>query len=458
VGSVEESVVVNDGLPRAGDIIADKFRVKRVLGRGGMGVVVAVDHLQLHEPYAMKFLLPHALQSDETVERFLREARAAVRIKSEHVARVADVGQLPDDVPYLLMEYLEGTDLADRLAQGPLPIPEAVEYVLQACAGIAEAHALGIIHRDLKPSNLFLTRRSDGAPLIKVLDFGIAKAIDRGEGAASLTATQAVFGTPAYMSPEQIRSAKNVDFRTDIWSLGVILYELVTGALPFPGESAAALLAAISADEPIPLRERRPAAPPELEAAIARSLAKDRKNRFATIAEMAYALAPFAGPNSVVNVERIMRLASPSERAVSVPPALAISSRSGSAGTAATIAAGSARAPDSRKLLFLIAPVVVIAIAATVIVTRKLSAEPQHQVIPEPSVSVPAPIVTPALPAVAATPIPTVVDPLPAATPMRPTTSPKKRPQPAVSAAPPAPAPAPAPAPVARPDPTGDSH
>jgi eukaryotic-like serine/threonine-protein kinase len=301
------------GIPKVGEIIAEKFHVERILGIGGMGVVLAVRHLQLGEPYAIKCLLPRGAADPETVERFMREARAAVRIKSEHIARVSDVGQLANGSPYILMEHLTGRDLSDVLSvNGPLSIRDAVEYVLQACTGIAEAHALGIVHRDLKPSNLFLTQRLDGPSLVKVLDFGISKSL--GEAAPhnpSLTQTSSVFGSPAYMSPEQIRSAKNVDFRTDVWSLGIILHELLTGALPFTAETAGGLLSAIAADQPHGVRERRPDVSEELEVVIRRCLEKNVKNRFQSVSELAEALAPFADPGSLVSVGRIRRLSAP---------------------------------------------------------------------------------------------------------------------------------------------------
>src|SRR5262249_17959342 len=183
--------------------------VDRILGVGGMGVVVAATHLQLGQPVALKFMLAEALAQPEAAERFLREARAAVRLRSQHVARILDVGTLETGAPYIVMELLEGMDLAQLLERRPLPPQAAVDYVLQACEAIAEAHANGIVHRDLKPANLFLARTPTGAPLVKVLDFGIAKAHD--PQLASVTQTSAVFGSPAYMSPEQLRSAKNVD-------------------------------------------------------------------------------------------------------------------------------------------------------------------------------------------------------------------------------------------------------
>ncbi len=206
------------------------------------------------------------------------------------LARVGDVGRLPNGSPYILMEYLVGRDLAAVLNEsGPLSIADAVECVLQACAGIADAHALGIVHRDVKPSNLFLTQRQDGSRLIKVLDFGLSKAVDPSTpNAARLTKTAAVFGSPAYMSPEQIRSSKHVDARADIWSLGVILYELVTNELPFNAQTIGALLSAVAADEPSVLTSSR-----DLDVIVRRCLEKDVTKRYQVVTELARALATF---------------------------------------------------------------------------------------------------------------------------------------------------------------------
>src|SRR5258706_2580107 len=210
---------MNDPPVREGEILAGKYRVERVLGVGGMGVVVAATHIQLEERVAIKFLIKDALASGEAVARFAREARAAVKIKSEHVARVIDVGTLETGAPYMVMEYLEGGDLSQVLqSRGSLPMEEAVEYVLQACEAIAHAHVLGIVHRDLKPANLFLIRRPDGTNAIKVVDFGISKVMP-GKGSSSdnaMTRTRAVMGSPLYMSPEQMTSTRDVDGRTDI--------------------------------------------------------------------------------------------------------------------------------------------------------------------------------------------------------------------------------------------------
>src|SRR5580704_2008082 len=198
-----------------GEVLAGKYRVDRVLGEGGMGVVVAAHHLQLDQKVALKFLLPDALENSDSVARFRREAQAAVKIKSEHVARVTDVGELENGAPYIVMEYLEGSDLADWLREhGPLPIEQAVDFVLQACEALAEAHVLGIVHRDLKPANLFCLQKPDGSVCIKVLDFGISKVLTPGAASSSeMTRTTAFLGSPLYMSPEQLQMSKGVDTR-----------------------------------------------------------------------------------------------------------------------------------------------------------------------------------------------------------------------------------------------------
>jgi serine/threonine protein kinase len=287
-----------------GDILAGKYRVEKVLGVGGMGVVVAAEHVQLSQKVALKFVLPGALQSEAAVERFLREARAAVRLKSEHVAKVQDVGTLDNGAPYMVMEYLEGSDLAAVIQDvGQLPIVDACDYVVQACEAVAEAHSLGIIHRDLKPQNLFLTQAVGGAPLVKVLDFGVSK-IDAGPDSRQLTQTSTVMGSPLYMAPEQMRSARNADARSDIWALGVVLYELLTGAVPFDAESMPELCLKVVSDPMPSMRELRADVPEALEAIVRTCLEKNPDNRYSDPAELSAALAPFAPETSRETIER----------------------------------------------------------------------------------------------------------------------------------------------------------
>jgi eukaryotic-like serine/threonine-protein kinase len=308
-----------------GQILAGKYRVERVLGAGGMGVVVAAHHIGLDDKVAIKFLLPEMLSNTEAMSRFAREARNAVKIKGEHMARVFDVGTLETGAPYMVMEFLEGGDLHAWLRQrGPLPFEDAVDFVLQACEVIAEAHSLGIIHRDLKPANLFCVTRADGRVSIKVLDFGISKATGAGNspGNLSMTATGALMGSPFYMSPEQMEG-QEVDRRTDIWALGVIIQELITGKVPFPGATMPEVSIKVASRPPPPLRESRPDAPEGLQAVVSRCLEKDRERRYHNVAELAVAILPFGPKRAKASVERItdiIQAAGMTATAPSVPP------------------------------------------------------------------------------------------------------------------------------------------
>lgn len=295
-----------------GTVLAGKYRVDRLLGEGGMGWVVVATHLQLEQRVALKFMrTSHAMSSPEAVARFLREARAAARIQSEHVARVSDVGTLESGAPYLVMEYLEGRDLDSLLqARRSLPIAEAIDYAMQACEGLGEVHAAGIVHRDLKPANLFLARRSDGSVRVKLLDFGISK-IASTPGRTSdggMTSTQALMGSPLYMAPEQMRSSKGVDARADIWSMGVILYEMLGGQSPFNGDTLPQVCARIMAETPDSLREARRDVPSALEAVVMRCLEKDVQRRFQDVVALAQALAPFGPPDARIAADRIGRV------------------------------------------------------------------------------------------------------------------------------------------------------
>jgi serine/threonine-protein kinase len=284
-----------------GAIVAGKFRIERIIGAGGMGVVAVAMHLQLDQRVALKVLHDRTATDPSAVERFLREARAVAKLKSEHVCRVFDVGQLADGAPYIVMELLEGHDLAQLLAERSLAPAAAIELVLQACVAIAEAHAHGIVHRDLKPANLFVGHRLDGSPLVKVLDFGIAKAPNAAD--AALTHTNAVLGTPAYMAPEQLRSTRDVDARADIWALGIIIYQAISGRLPFPGASLTEIAVKIAIEPPDPID----VAPP-IAAAIARCLDKEREGRYRDVGELARAFAPFSGPAAHTSAALATRL------------------------------------------------------------------------------------------------------------------------------------------------------
>ncbi len=309
---VNEEVGQLPAAVREGEIVGGKYRIERVVGAGAMGVVVAARHLLLEERVAIKFLLPSALDSRDAVARFMREARAAVKIKSEHVARVSDVGVLEDGTPYIVMEFLEGLDLAAWLYErGPLPAAQAVEFVLQACEAIAEAHSLGIVHRDLKPANLFVVQRVDGVHAIKVLDFGISKITGAAAG-ASITDTTTVMGSPSYMSPEQMESSHNVDAQTDIWALGAILCELVTGKRPYGGRSLPEVYATIVAQPQPRLQALSPDLSADLEAVILKCLQRNRALRYRHVGELAAALMLFAPKRAHASIDRITRVFSAS--------------------------------------------------------------------------------------------------------------------------------------------------
>lgn len=291
---------------KPGDVIADKFLIERILGAGGMGVVVVARHVHLDQRVAIKFLLPAVAKSPEAVARFAREARAAAKIQSEHVARVLDVAT-HDGTPYMVMEYLEGQDLESTLQElGTLPIDKAIDYVLQALEALAEAHVAGIVHRDLKPANIFLARRADGSSIVKILDFGISKL--SGGSDPQITTTSAQMGSPLYMSPEQLRRTKDVDARADIWSLGVILQELIVGEAPFMSETLPEIIAMILSEPPLSMRLRRPDVPSQLEAVIRRCLEKRPGDRYPNVAALAVALQPFAPERSRVSIDRVTRV------------------------------------------------------------------------------------------------------------------------------------------------------
>ncbi len=277
---------------REGEIVAGKYRVERVLGVGGMGVVVAAMHIELEERFALKFLLAGAAGTEGVAARFAQEARAAAKVRSAHVARVVDVGRLPGGEPFMVMEYLEGEDLGQVLEREvSLPVGLAVDYVLQATEAIAEAHALGIVHRDLKPANLFLARRKSGPPIIKVLDFGISKV--ETEPNARLTGFSAMLGSPSYMAPEQLSDSRSVDARIDVWALGVVLYELLSGQPPFSANTMPELIASILHNPEVPLATRRPGVPAELAAIVHACLVKDRERRIPDVRTLAARLTPF---------------------------------------------------------------------------------------------------------------------------------------------------------------------
>ena len=340
-----------------GDVLAGKYRVESVLGQGGMGVVVAALHLHLQERVALKFLRPGG--NADLHGRFLREARVAAKLRSEHVVKVTDVGTLESGAPFMVMEYVDGTDLRALLrSEGPLPVCRAVDYVLQACEGLAHAHALGVVHRDLKPSNLLLTTRRDGSALVKVFDFGISKArIMGGVETEDLTSEGMMLGSPRYMAPEQLLGTAEVDPRSDVWSLGVVLYEMLAGVPPFSGSSAArTCVMVVGSDPPPSLRERRPDVSQALEAAIFQALERNLSGRTRNVAEFADALVRAVDlPVSVALGAKSVRSALDAEGMLetgSIPQAdvrVPVSTRSASWRLSSGAIVGNSRKPKPRR-------------------------------------------------------------------------------------------------------------
>lgn len=294
-----------------GAIVAGKYRIEREVAEGGIGVVHLCTHVQLQQRAAIKRVHTRVLAKPALLERFRREAQVMAQLRSQHVVRVYDVGEVEDAGPYMVMEFLEGEDLGSILERGPLAPVVAVDCILQACDAIAEAHAMGIIHRDLKPENLFVARRASDEPIVKVLDFGISKVAAGKAGSvrlARMTEANDRFGTPMYMSPEQLRASGNVDPRSDIWALGVVLFELLTASLPFDADNVPQLAAQIATSPSIPLRQLQPGMPAELEAVILRCLEKDPARRYRNVAELAQDLVAFGPASAGARLTRIRRI------------------------------------------------------------------------------------------------------------------------------------------------------
>jgi serine/threonine-protein kinase len=428
-------------LPRPGEVIAGRFRVERTIGEGGMGAVVAAENVGMGGKVAIKFLHPHLAVEGEAHERFIREAKVAAQIRSEHVVRVLDVGKTERGLPYIVMDLLEGADLGRVLERGPMPIPLAVDCVLQASEALAEAHAQGIVHRDIKPANHWLAQRRDGSPSVKVLDFGISKLMPSDRQAAGITDTKASFGSPAYMSPEQIRSAKRVDHRTDVFALGIVLFELLTRKLPFDADSVAGILAAIISDPPQSLGRLRPDAPPELERIVRKMIEKDPGHRY-SLAEVAAGLRPFATPAGQLAADRLVHMGTPIPSLIPPPDGTPRSSEDMIAlgKTEPSLVRSSPVASSSTLLIGvligLVAALVVGGVATYAVLARRSAPPPSEIVVeaPPPPPPVVEPVVTIAAPAVAAVPSASVSAAPSATAPKAPVLKPAKRPAPATSA------------------------
>ncbi len=393
--------------PPVGAVIASKYRIDRLIGRGGMGVVMLARHLRLDEDVALKFLTPEAMKKPDVVARFEREARALVKLKNEHVTRVLDVEVADNGTPFIVMEYLEGQTLAGLVRGGSsLPLELAVDYMLQACEAVAEAHALGIVHRDLKPGNLFLTTGTDGSEVVKVLDFGVSKlgTLD------SDTLPDAVVGSPPYMSPEQLRSSKDVDARTDIWSLGVVLFEITTGRMPFAADNLHEHYTKLMLEDPPLPSEVRSDLPRTLDAISAKCLAREPKDRYANVGELAADLAKLAThADARARAERAMRTLTVNRTQrtsrPSLPPALS------SGGSAVSILTTARRARRASRWMLALGSLVMISVATFVVIHARHAAIPSPSLSPTPSLA-PSPSPTPSLtptptPSLAPSPSPT---------------------------------------------------
>lgn len=304
---------------RVGDLLAQRYRVERVHRRGALAVTVEALHTQLGQRVAIRLLAADPRAYPEAVARFVRGARLAVQYQNEHTARITDVGTLESGSPYIVAEFLAGSDLQRVLrVREWLPVPEAVDYILQACEGLSEAHAHDVVHRNLKPSNLFVTRR-DGAKRLVVLDFGVSED-PLTDAAINLGGISSAGKSLAYLAPEQIRDPSSVDARADIWALGAILHEMLTGSALYDAHSTPGLLAMIAADPPVPVSHLRPEIPAELESIVLRCLAKQPEERPASVGALANALKPFASAEGHDSVERVSQTLGRRSRSTRPPP------------------------------------------------------------------------------------------------------------------------------------------
>ncbi len=306
-------------MPSAGTVLDGKYRLVRQLGAGGMGIVYEADHIRLRQPFAIKILQPEFAGEREFLMRFEREARAAALLRSPHVVRVFDVDVSPDGLTYMVMELLEGRDLAEEALHAPLAVPQLVDWIIQACAGLQEAHDNGIVHRDLKPANVFLTKIETGERIAKILDFGISKVEATSTSLLTNPAVGAL-GTPTFMAPEQIRG-RRIDGRADLWALGVMLYRLLAERWPFVGKGDQAYMAAVIADPALPFELVRPDLPYELASVIMKALEKDVANRHQSANELAHALAPFGAGCGPLAAGASLPPGAPGPRRLSLPPA-----------------------------------------------------------------------------------------------------------------------------------------
>lgn len=417
-----------DHLPRVGpgDTIAEKYVVESELGSGGMGQILAARHKTLGSPVAIKLLRATIAADRDAVARFRREALAMAKLRGEHLVRIHDVGQTEHGVPFIVMERLEGQDLDALVRRGQhrLPPGEVIEYALQACEALAEAHDAGIVHRDLKPRNLFLARSPTGKRSIRVIDFGLAKGHEADSSTGvKLTLPGTIVGTLRYMAPEQL-NGDPVDLRTDVWGLGQCMYRLLTGSAAFPQEGHAELVAAILGGHvPRAPHELCPAVSSGLSAVVMRCLAHERSERFATMRDLADALRTGASSaaSSVVSRTRIVAATAtaPGTSAMALP---ALAPPASESPLAPPVMMAEAPSPSSYVpgvLLGLGIAAVILGIGGVLLV-RGLSLVTSGTALEAPALPVPAPSVpvlpTGTLPEPADTPspaTPTAVRPVP---------------------------------------------
>lgn len=408
---------------RVGDVAGGKYRVDRVIGRRGSGILAEATHVELGQPVTVRHPPREVRARPNVVARFLRQARAACQIQSEHAARILDAGRLDSGVPFMVMEGLKGWDLDEVLrVRGPLPVEDAVDYLVQACEAVAEAHGMGLVHRSIGTSSLMLTRRPDGSALVKVLDFGVPDVLQSIPFAelAGDAESSAFLGALRFLSPEQIRSPDDVDLRADVWALGAVLHELLTGGAAFFGASPGALMAAIAADAPSVTGAVLRGVPPEIESVILRCLSKDRYARFQTVADFVLALRGFAPADSVRTVERISRMSLPSR-----PPPLP-GAPSSVAAVAVPRVAAAAKTGDKAMPPWLAAAGVV---GALVGASLAFGTDRLHAARPEPAAAAEKPLAVEPAAKAAPTPPAAVAQPAPVASTVAKPAAPVTQPQ-----------------------------
>jgi len=312
-------------LVRVGDVLAGKYRIERVHAPGALGVTCDAEHLQLRQRVVLKLCAASLRTQTESASCFLDNARLAAQLRNSHLPRVLDVGRLDSGIAYSVTEHLSGTDLRGVLrVREWLPVSEAVDYAIHVCEGLAVAHVAGFVHRNLKPTNVFLARESDGRPIIKVLDFCLVDGVVLSDTSIAMSTMDSVVSSLAYLAPEQVRDPSSVDVRADIWAIGALLHELLTGSPLYTASSVPGIFAAIAADDATPMTQLRGDLPRELEEIVLRCLEKERDYRWSDVGTLAKQLSRFASEDGRAAVDPVIMVL---ERRTlrprtSVPPAI----------------------------------------------------------------------------------------------------------------------------------------